>query len=73
MQSADRYEGSSALNINRPNKSLSFLNHVLIYETSYFNWRGINNIVTDMKDYAAEKVTFTVLEFLDSHNLMCLL
>ena len=73
MQSLGRYEGSSALNIHRANKSLSFLNHVLTDETSYFNWRDINNLVIDMKDYAAEKVTFTVFEFLDSHNFMCLL
>lgn len=73
MQSLGRYERSSALNIHRANISLSLKNHILLYETSHFNWRDISNTVTDIKDHAAEKVTFTVFEFLDSHNFMCLL
>lgn len=73
MQSVGRYERASALNIYRAKKSLFFKNYILLYETSHFNWIDIDNVVTDIKDHAAKKITFTIFEFLDSHNFMCLL
>lgn len=73
MQSLGRYERSNTLNIYRANKSLSFKNRIMLYETSHFNWIDINNVVIDVTDHAAKTITFTVFEFLDSHNFMCLL